>query len=93
MKDPEIELLNDLARKYPADADDFIRPLPVSEGYAGDPLTVCSYQPTWQPPCSQSRLGFLNQSRKARGLPLIAAVADNGRVVEFAVWVDPEAAG
>ena len=36
MKDPEIELLNDLAKKYPADADDFVRPLPVSEGYAGD---------------------------------------------------------
>ena len=53
MKDPEIELLNDLAKKCPADADDFVRPLPVSEGYAGDPSTVCSYQPTWQPPCSR----------------------------------------
>ena len=92
MKDPELELLNDLLKKYPADAADFMRPLPVTEAYASDPRTVCSVQTNWASKDSQSRLGFLNQSREVRGLSRIAAVVANGKVTEFVEWVNPEAA-
>lgn len=84
-EDPEVALLNDLLAKYPDDVRRlFARKLFVSDGYADDPRTVCSAKPPNG--FTQSRLGFLNQLRIARGLPRIAIRHDEaGRLKRFEV--------
>lgn len=85
--DAELNLLQQLLADCPEDANDFIRPLPVSAQYAEHPRTICSVQENWEAgEYSQSRLGFLNQCREARGVPRIACVLEDGRVTAFQIW-------
>lgn len=92
--DPELELLNRLGRLFP----DWMRKL-VAESwvnmaheYVDHPDTVCSVRGA-QP--GQSVLGFLNQSRRVRGLPRIAAVVEKSEKpgqqwdVRFELWAGP----
>lgn len=92
--DPELELLNRLGRIFP----DWMRKL-VAESwvnmaheYVDHPDTVCSVRGA-QP--GQSVLGFLNQSRRVRGLPRIAAVIEKSEKpgqqwdVRFELWAGP----
>lgn len=88
--DADLDLLVRLFREYPADAAEFLRPLPVSEAYLEDLDTICSEQKDWGAKQSQSRLGFLNQFRKFRGLPIIAPVEHKGVVEEIGTFVDGE---
>lgn len=100
--DPELELLNRLGRLFP----DWMRKL-VAESwvnmaheYVDHPDTVCSVrgvQPgqTGFSQGGQSVLGFLNQSRRVRGLPRIAAVVEKSEKpgqqwdVRFELWAGP----
>ena len=83
MPDPEIELLNDLARRHPHDLTRVLRAGHlVSKEYANDPKTVvsCSSGGT----LSQSALGVVNMLRSARGVKRIAMITeDDGSGVRF----------
>ena len=67
--DPELELLNRLGRMFPEEALRFVNGGPVQHDYA-EHEDVLSQGRGAVPPL-QSRLGFLNQSRRVRGFPLI----------------------
>jgi len=82
-EDVELLMLLQLLKDCQDDVNDITRPLPVSEAYACHPFTVCTEQADWESKFSQSRLGFLNQSRVARGLPKIVQVSENGIVTGF----------
>lgn len=70
-EDPELALLQRLAAKYPHDINTLLygNNTPISAQYAHDPDTVATALNPATP--TQSPLGFLNQSRKARNLPII----------------------
>lgn len=100
--DPELELLNRLGRLFP----DWMRKLVaeswvnMSHEYVDHPDTVCSVRGA-QPGQAgfsqggQSVLGFLNQSRRVRSLPRIAAVIEKSEKpgqqwdVRFELWAGP----
>lgn len=100
--DPELELLNRLGRIFP----DWMRKL-VAESwvnmaheYVDHPDTVCSVRGSKPGQAGfsqggQSALGFLNQSRRVRGLPRIAAVIEKSEKpgqqwdVRFELWAGP----
>lgn len=81
MKDPELDLLNDLLRDHKGEAYNFIHlKTDVSGAYARDPRTICSGTEDYY---TQSKLGFLNQMRLARGLPRIAVVLEGQTILRF----------
>lgn len=79
--DYELNLLKRLLSKYPSDIMSFVSPIGVSDAYAEDAETVVSARN--QNGYTQSHLGFLNQSRAARGLPRIALVSEEGKALDF----------
>lgn len=95
--DPELELLNRLGRIFP----DWMRKLVaeswvlMSEAYGDHPDTIGSTRVSNDlrvQDFGQSALGFLNQSRRVRGLPRIVAVfnRENGVTsIRFALWAGP----
>lgn len=103
--DPELELLNRLGRLFPDDLHKLMSSgwTNLSHDYVDHPDTVVSVrgaQPgqagfSWP---GQSALGFLNQSRRVRGLPRIVMVEEQTKppiypnvkwVVRFEPWVGP----
>lgn len=93
--DPELDLLNRLATEVPQDLykqiDNSWTVVPTS--YAEHPETVCSARNTGTGELpGQSVLGFLNQSRKARGLPVITMHSETDAQGALAkLWFTSEA--
>lgn len=103
--DPELELLNRLGRLFPDDLHKLMSDgwTNLSHGYVDHPDTLGSTrgaQPgqtgfSWP---GQSALGFLNQSRRVRGLPRIVMVEEKTApptapnvkwAVRFEPWTGP----
>lgn len=86
MPDPEIDLLNDLARRHPHDLQRVLRAGHlISEDYAEDDKTVVSRSSGGT--YSQSALGVVNMLRSARGAKRIAMITeDDGSGMRFEEW-------
>lgn len=95
--DPELELLNRLGRIFPEDVARIVTEgrVLMSEAYGDHPDTIGSTRVSKDlrvQDFGQSALGFLNQSRRVRGLPRIVAVfnRENGVTsIRFEPWAGP----
>lgn len=89
--DPELELLNRLGRLFPKAAALFAHGAYVPHDYAAHEDVLA--QDRGAVPPLQSPLGFLNQSRRVRGFPLIvlheADERDGTPSVYFEPWTGP----
>lgn len=82
--DPELKLLNDLLRDHKGDVYNFIHlKTDVTGAYARDQRTICSGTEDYY---TQTKLGFLNQMRLARGLPRIAVVLEGQTILRFELY-------
>lgn len=94
--DPETELLNRLAAEFPQDMYKLTQETWVntSHVYADHPDTVCAERDPkkggFHSP-GQGALGFLNQCRKARGLPVLVCHRDDvgNPNVRWHIWFAP----
>lgn len=84
VNDPELKLLNDLLRDHKGDVYNFIHlKTDVTGAYARDKRTICSGTEDYY---TQTKLGFLNQMRLARGLPRIAVVLERQTILRFELY-------